>query len=149
MKFLLIRCLALVLIFFSLLPLRSDAAPETQHNRPDIATQAEEKKNKRWGRDPFYRDRPTTNNELHVIPHTKVEVEAAIEEEEPEPKIDLSLSAIIFRDGDGVAIINDRIVRRGDIIGEDFIVSQVLSNKVFLLKGKRTVVLQVQEFGSN
>ncbi len=98
------------------------------------------KENRRWGRDPFYRERPRVNN--------KQGYPSEMEIQETKEEIDFLLSAIIFKDGNGVAIINDRIVRRGDSLGDGVVVKRILSNKVVLREGKRTVVLRVQPFRS-
>jgi len=126
----------------SVLPLSSDGAPGTEEHDLSSGLHTKQKKDHRWGRDPFYRERrkgtPEIQNEVQI------EVEA-----EQEPEFDFFLSGIIFREGDGVAIINDQIVRRGDMIGDGIIVSHIFSSKVFLQHGKRTLVLRVQPFGPN
>jgi hypothetical protein len=79
----------------------------------------------RWGRDPFI---------LNKIGAKK---------EQGEDKI--SLSAIIFREGKGVAIINDQIVRQGDQIGGE-VVSDILADRVILRGGGRVIELRVDPF---
>ncbi len=128
------RIWLLPLIFLSLLPLNY-VVSETQVDA-DMGPEIEQTENNRWGRDPFYRDRTRENNE------------GENNVEEQEDKVDFLLSAIIFRDGKSVAIINDQIFRPGDKIGTDVIVSRILPHKVFLREGTRTIVLQVKPFGS-
>ncbi|HLG22761.1 MAG TPA: hypothetical protein VI382_08085 [Candidatus Manganitrophaceae bacterium] len=81
----------------------------------------------RWGRDPFSLPPPSGG-------------EPSIEGREP-----LSLSAIIYREGKGAAIINDQIVREGDRI-EGLEVEQVFSDRVFLREGSRVKELKVRQF---
>ncbi len=126
----------MALAFLSLLPL-NDVVSETQLGF-GRDSRIEKKENNRWGRDPFYRNRAKGNNE------NENQNEA---EEATTPTADFRLSAIIFREGNSVAIINDQIVRPGDKLGIDIVVSRILPHKVFLRKGKRTIVLKVQAFG--
>jgi hypothetical protein len=80
----------------------------------------------RWGRDPFLLNRA--------------------EERKPENTGNLALSAIIFREGGGAAIINDQIVRLGDTIGEG-VVTAILSDRVLVQERGRVLELRVEPFG--
>ncbi len=83
-----------------------------------------------WGRDPFVLpSRPT--GEPHPVVNGM---------EKP-----FSLSAIIFNSGTGAAIINGRIVRKGDQI-EGMEVSEVRSDRVLLTEGLRNLELRVDPF---
>lgn len=139
----------LALILLSLLP-RNQVVSETELGLKN-ETRTAGKEAHRWGRDPFYRDRPKGNNAL------KNEAEQAEQQE-----VDFLLSAIIFKEGSSVAIINNQIVRAGDklkvnklqvdTLGVDkletnVVVSRILPHSVFLREGKRTIVLKVKPFG--
>lgn len=111
---------------------------------------SEQKERSRWGRDPFYRERRTRifGTERNTAGKRSGEKEEPEQrDEEPGKSHNLSLSAIIFRDGVGVAIINDRIVRMGDAIEKGVKVSDILTDRVVLLEGERLVVLRVRPFG--
>jgi len=81
----------------------------------------------RWGRDPFFIDQAGRGEQA---------------EGEGER---LWVSAIIFRQGKAVAIINDQIVRRGETIGGG-IVSDILPDRVILREGRRDIELRVDAF---
>ncbi len=76
----------------------------------------ERDRSSKWGRDPFH------------IPQEKVDVPKG-KEEDLGPK--LSLSAIIYRDGSGIAIINNRIMRVGDVI-EKMELTGIMEDRVTL-----------------
>jgi hypothetical protein len=82
----------------------------------------------RWGRDPFSLGKLETKNE--------------------DGGGTLSLSAIIFREGKGVAIVNDQIVRKGDSIGGK-VVGDILSDRVILRERGRIIELRVNPFTIN
>jgi hypothetical protein len=84
-----------------------------------------------WGRDPFVLPSPSVAGEPHQV---------ANEMDRP-----FSLSAIIYNNGTGAAIINGRIVRTGDQI-EGMEVSEVHSDRVLLKEGLRNLVLKVDPF---
>ncbi len=131
--------IVLCLVFLDLFPVHGEPLQENKV-LPILDSTSEPQVKPRWGRDPFYRNRPKANTGIRG---------GAVAETEEGPKIEFLLSAIIFQDGVGMAIINDRIVRRGDVVGKGVVVSRVFRNKVFLQKGKQRVVLQVKPFGSS
>jgi|SRR5579884_139996 len=93
----------------------------------------EEKQNAtEWGRDPF------------VLPVRHTEP-AAVKSVENESGKSFSLSAIIYRNGEGAAIINHRILRLGDRI-EGMMVQEILSDRVILKEGSKTMELKVEQF---
>jgi hypothetical protein len=83
-----------------------------------------------WGRDPFV---------LPVRPAGEPQ-QVANQIEKP-----FSLSAIIYNNGTGAAIINGRIVRKGDQI-EGMEVSELHSDRVLLREGLRNLELRVDPF---
>lgn len=93
----------------------------------------EEKQNTtEWGRDPFIL--PARPNEQGTW--NSVETDAGKS---------FSLSAIIYRDGEGAAIINHRILRLGDRI-DGMMVQEILSDRVILREGSRMLELKVDQF---
>jgi hypothetical protein len=93
----------------------------------------EEKQNTtEWGRDPFIL--PVRPNEQGTS--NSVETDAGKS---------FSLSAIIYRDGEGAAIINHRILRLGDRI-DGMMVQEILSDRVILREGSRMLELKVDQF---
>ena len=76
----------------------------------------ERDRSSKWGRDPFH------------IPQEKVDIPKG-KEEDLGPK--LSLSAIIYRDGSGIAIINNKIMRVGDVI-EKMELTGIMEDRVTL-----------------
>ncbi len=70
----------------------------------------------KWGRDPFF------------IPQEKVDIPKG-KEEVLGPR--LSLSAIIYRNGSGIAIINNKIMRVGDVI-EKMELTGIMEDRVTL-----------------
>lgn len=114
-------------------PLPAGAAPEEQSLVDMNIRFLEEKKvSTRWGRDPFLLPIPDRNGSPSAL--------AAGEAQAP-----LSLSAIIYREGQGAAIINDRILRKGDQV-EGMEVQEVLSDRVLLREGSRVIELKVRQF---
>ncbi|MCG3114783.1 MAG: hypothetical protein LLH30_03800 [Candidatus Manganitrophus sp. SA1] len=85
-----------------------------------------------WGRDPFILPAPLPDQALL----NRVENEAGKA---------FSLSAIIYRDGEGAAIINHRILRLGDRI-EGMMVQEILSDRVILREGSKIMELKVDQF---
>lgn len=81
---------------------------------------------KQWGRDPF--DLPSAQGG-----------------EESGTEGGLKLSAIIYRKNRGVAIINDRILRKGDRIGGKEI-ARILADRVILRDGSGERELLVNRF---
>lgn len=85
-----------------------------------------------WGRDPF------------ILPAPLPE-QALLNSVENEAGKAFSLSAIIYRDGEGAAIINHRILRLGDRI-EGMMVQEILSDRVILREGSKIMELKVDQF---
>jgi hypothetical protein len=85
-----------------------------------------------WGRDPF------------ILPVPPSE-QAPLNSVENESGKSFSLSAIIYRDGDGAAIINHRILRQGDRV-EGMVVQEILSDRVILREGAKIMELKVDPF---
>lgn len=85
-----------------------------------------------WGRDPFILPAPLPEQALL----NRVENDAGKA---------FSLSAIIYRDGEGAAIINHRILRLGDRI-EGMMVQEILSDRVILREGSKIMELKVDSF---
>jgi len=85
-----------------------------------------------WGRDPF------------ILPVRPTD-QAALNSVETEAGRSFSLSAIIYRDGEGAAIINHRILRQGDRV-EGMIVQDILSDRVILREGTKIMELKVDQF---
>ncbi len=83
----------------------------------------------RWGSDPFvrYGDRHK-RPELNELAHLK-----------------LNLKGIISNGKRALAIINNGFYRKGDIIG-DFVIEDILSDRVLLLRNGRKFVLNVEGF---
>jgi hypothetical protein len=82
-----------------------------------------------WGRDPF------------VLPVPSGEPQQVMNEMEKP----FSLSAIIYNNGAGTAIINGRILRKGDQI-EGMEVGEVHPDRVLLREGLRNLELRVDPF---
>lgn len=80
-----------------------------------------------WGRDPF------------ALP------EAASSAREDVGDQDLHLSAIIYRKGRGVAIINNQILRKGDAVGGK-VVDEILQDRVVLRDASGRHELRVNRF---
>lgn len=85
-----------------------------------------------WGRDPF------------ILPAPLPE-QALLNSVENDAGKAFSLSAIIYRDGEGAAIINHRILRLGDRI-EGMMVQEILSDRVILREGSKIMELKVDSF---
>ncbi|MDC4228080.1 MAG: hypothetical protein MPW15_28575 [Candidatus Manganitrophus sp.] len=85
-----------------------------------------------WGRDPFILPVPTPER-------------AMLNSVENEAGKSFSLSAIIYRDGEGAAIINHRILRLGDRI-DGMMVQEILSDRVILREGSKMLELKVDPF---
>ncbi|MFQ5598424.1 MAG: hypothetical protein ACE5GK_10285 [Nitrospiria bacterium] len=135
-------------LILAMVPASGASFEEGTEGRRDASLLAR-KENLRWGRDPFYRERPP--EKIRIEPKTAEEPAEVFEQETidktPMSSDHLFLSAIIFRGTSGSAIINDRIVRPGDTLEEGIIVSDILSDQVVLLAGERWVVLRVRPFG--
>lgn len=87
----------------------------------------------KWGKDPFY------------LPSKKETPKDIREKKESPPDEGLSLSAIIYSKDKAVAIINDRILRRGDSIG-GYMITEITKDRVVLsMKGEK-MVLRVERF---
>jgi hypothetical protein len=85
-----------------------------------------QEKYNQWGRDPF------------VLPSARGGEESGLEG-------GLRLSAIIYRRNNGVAIINDHILRRGDRIdGEE--IARILEDRVILRDSSGEKELRVNKF---
>ncbi len=86
---------------------------------------------KNWGRDPF-RDmtkkivRRTTPKPRAVLPTFRLE-------------------AISYRDGNSIALINDRILKKGDTIS-GYRVMDIASDRVVLSDSKNRIVLKLEKF---
>ena len=85
-----------------------------------------------WGRDPF------------ILP-ARPPGQALSNSVENEIGKSFSLSAIIYRDGEGAAIINHRILRQGDQV-EGMMVQEILSDRVILREGSKVMELKVDQF---
>lgn len=85
-----------------------------------------------WGRDPF------------ILPVPLPE-QALLNRVEDDAGKAFSLSAIIYRNGEGAAIINHRILRLGDRI-EGMMVQEILSDRVILREGSKIMELKVDPF---
>ena len=83
----------------------------------------------RWGFDPFvrYEDRHK-RPELSELAHLK-----------------LDLTGIISNGEKALAIINNGFYRKGDIVG-DFVIEDILSDRVLLLRNGKKIVLSVEGF---
>lgn len=63
-------------------------------------------------------------------------------------KIDgMALSGIILRKGGGVAIINNKIMKKGDVIGGKRLI-EILGDRVILADGDERIELLVERFSS-
>lgn len=83
-----------------------------------------------WGRDPFAAPRRPSPNALGAAPSTVP---------------DLHLSAIIYGEGRGLAIINNKILRKGDQVGDREIVD-ILRDRVVLRDAAGEQELRVDAF---
>ena len=109
-----------------------DGLPAQARSEPDSLVDVDplplpRKVETRWGRDPFF---------LAGVRAQKPR------ETEAQP---LAVSAIIFRPGRAVAIINDRIVRTGEAV-DGRRVSEILPDRVILREGGRMIELRVNRF---
>lgn len=93
----------------------------------DLGRFADDPEEIAWGRDPFLTQR-YEGKTLEEIP-----TESPV------------LSAIIFREGKAVAIVNHQIVRTGDRIGGG-VVEEILSDRVLFKKRGTVVELRVDRF---
>jgi hypothetical protein len=85
-----------------------------------------QEKYRQWGRDPFVASPITSGEESGMVGGLK-------------------LSAIIYRKNSGVAIINNRILRKGDRInGKE--ISQIFEDRVVLRDGSGDRDLRVNKF---
>lgn len=85
-----------------------------------------------WGRDPF----------ILPVPPSEQTTSSSVETETGKS---FSLSAIIYREGEGAAIINHRILRPGDRI-EGMMVQEILFDRVILRDGSKRLELKVDQF---
>jgi len=109
----------MMMIGLACLPLNLISAP-AQDRIPDEPF-------RRWGRDPF------------ILPEMKSSRNSIPTED------GLHLSAIIYRDGDGVAIINNRILREGDSV-EGKRIEEILPDRVVLTDSTGRREIRVDQF---
>lgn len=84
-----------------------------------------------WGRDPFYvKEHKVVRKKRGHVKHRTIR---------------LRLLAISMKGSNSVALINDKIVKEGDIIS-GYQVLKISSNKVYLSKGKKRVTLQLKTY---
>lgn len=129
--------LLIIILFGSLLftgPVFSKEAAQNNLSLVDMnrAFLEEKQRATEWGRDPF------------ILPVRPSE-QAPLNSVENETGKSFSLSAIIYREGEGAAIINRRILRRGDHI-EGMKVQEILSDRVILSEGSKRMELKVDQF---
>jgi hypothetical protein len=118
---------ALSLLIFSIVILA--AAPAWSESLVDIKVDELSRPVKpKWGRDPFVRfeDRGRSANE--TLGPT-----------------DLRIEGIISDENRALVIINGGFYRKGDMI-DGFVIDQILSDKVMLLKGSMSYVLRMKGF---
>ncbi len=87
----------------------------------------------KWGKDPFY------------LPSKKETPRQVREKKEDSPREGFSLSGIIYTKDKAVAIINDRILRRGDSIG-GYMITEIAKDRVVLSGKGEKLVLGVEKF---
>jgi hypothetical protein len=125
------RGLAVSVILFILWPLAFSFHLNAQESAlSDLNLNSLEKKEEalRWGRDPF------------VLPD-----QGRVKKEKEGHQDEFRLSAIIYREGNGVAIINDKIVRTGDVLG-GMRVGDIHQDRVILNGTSGEKVLRVDQF---
>lgn len=126
--------LVIVLLFstplFSQTP--TGVSPPEAHSLSDVNLSflKQGKESMEWGRDPF------------VLPVRPVGEPQQVANAMEKP---FSLSAIIYKNGAGTAIINGRILRKGDQI-EGMEISEVYPDRVLLREGLRNLELRVDPF---
>lgn len=96
----------------------------------DLKWLEERERLSKWGRDPF------------LAPQEKQYGSRAKEEI---PEAPLALSAIIYREGRGIAIINNKIMRVGDILDKMELV-RIMEDRVILKGPKGEEELKVNKF---
>jgi len=84
----------------------------------------------KWGRNPFYK---------------KVEKKRVAKVVKHKRKVNLNLYAISMKDNNSVALINDKMVKIGDMI-EGFTLQQIAKKKVTLSDGSRTITLTLDTY---
>ncbi len=109
------------------------AASEKNENKSllDVNLNGLEKNESRykWGSDPFF------------VPGIQRGKEGAT-------KIDgMTLNGVILRKGSGIAIINNRIMRKGDAIAGKRLI-EILADRVILSDGDERIELMVEKFSS-
>ncbi|MEK6678576.1 MAG: hypothetical protein AABY39_04070 [Nitrospirota bacterium] len=109
------------------------AASEKNENKSllDVNLNGLEKNESRykWGSDPFF------------MPGTQKGKEGAA-------KIDgMTLNGVIHRNGSGIAIINNRIMRKGDAVAGKRLI-EILVDRVILSDGDERIELMVEKFSS-
>lgn len=102
----------LVLVFLTVGP--AWRGPVSAQSLSEINTQWLERQENalQWGRDPFSLPGPSTGSAIST-------------------EGDFHLSAIIYREGRGVAIINNKILRKGDMI-EGRRITEIMEDRVIL-----------------
>lgn len=96
----------------------------------DLKWLEERERSSKWGRDPF------------LVPQERQETPQAKEELQETP---LSLSAIIYREGRGIAIVNNKIMRVGDIIDKMQLIG-IMEDRVILKGPMEVKELKVNKF---
>ncbi len=83
-----------------------------------------------WGRNPFY-EKPTPKK--------------VVSKKTKKKRINLHLYAVSMKDNNSVALINDRVVKIGDMIS-GFTLEKIEKKQVRLSDGKKTVVLKLDTY---
>lgn len=121
--------LLIVLFFAGWAVFSADAAPgETSLSDMNLPFLEQKREAISWGRDPFF------------LPIESEPVKE-VEQKRDQPFL---LNAIIYKEGQGAAIINDRIVRMGDYI-EGMLVQEVQPDRVVLKEGGKVIELKVNQ----
>ena len=106
-----------------------DGAVKTDSAKILVEVQRKEYLNK-WGSNPFYK---------------KVQKKRVAKIVKQAKKVNLVLYAISMKDNNSVALINDKMVKIGDMI-EGFTLQQIAKKKVTLSDGSRTITLTLDTY---
>ena len=128
-----VKNLLIIALIFTACQKDAVAASEKNEDKSllDVNLNGLEKNESRykWGSDPFF------------VPGMQKGKEGA-------SKIDgMTLNGVIHRKGSGIAIINNRIMRKGDAIAGKRIV-EILADRVILSDGDERIELMVEKFSS-
>ncbi len=114
--------------------IKSAFAEKDKNSLMDVNTTGLEKNESqyKWGNDPFL----VPKNMRHKGQEGALRINGMV------------LNGIIYKSGGGVAIINNKIIKKGDIVSGKKLV-EILKDRVILSDGDEKIELMVERFSSN